>query len=96
VVNQHIGKLTVGRQPSCIGFPALSGTLSDCDVDYLFIKSPASTLELNSSAIFLLVHKTNAQKLLSRLSMYQGTILRRSLINEQEEKLRVVLLGRIS
>ncbi|MHC4558456.1 MAG: DUF1269 domain-containing protein [Planctomycetota bacterium] len=93
--SNSLAGLFVGAAGS-IGFAALSGTLSDYGIDYQFIKSLASTLELGSSAIFVLVRKTNAQKLLSRLSKYQGTILRRSLTNEQEEKLRAALLGRAS
>ncbi|UCE49346.1 MAG: DUF1269 domain-containing protein [Phycisphaerales bacterium] len=93
--SNSLAGLFVGAAGS-IGFAALSGTLAVYGIDYQFIKSLASTLELGSSAIFVLVRKTNARKLLSRLSKYQGTILRRSLTNEQEEKLRVVLLGRVS
>ena len=73
------------------GSGALQGKLADYGIDDGFIKSLGSTIEPNSSAIFLLVRKAVEGKVMPRLSHYEAKVLKTSLTDEQEEKLTVAL-----
>ena len=73
------------------GAGALSGALSDYGIDDTFIESLGSTISPGTSAIFLLVRKANEDKVLPRISKYEGTILKTSLTNENESRLRAAL-----
>jgi uncharacterized membrane protein len=73
------------------GFAAIAGALSDYGIDDKFIKSIGSTIVPGSSALFVLVRGVTADKVLPELKPYGGTVLRTSLSNEQEERLRQAL-----
>lgn len=73
------------------GSGALQGKMSDYGINDEFIKSLGSTIAPNSSALFLLVRKTVEDKVRPRLSHYEAQVLRTSLSDEQEEKLRAAL-----
>lgn len=73
------------------GSGALSGKLADYGIDDDFIRSLASTIEPNSSALFVLVRSVNTDKVLPELKPFGGTILRTSLSNEQEAQLKKAL-----
>jgi uncharacterized membrane protein len=73
------------------GAGALSGALSDYGIDDEFIRSLGSTIQPGSSALFVLVRRVTADKVLPELSQFEGTVLRTSLSNEQEERLRQAL-----
>ena len=55
------------------------------------IKSLGSTIEPGSSAVFLLVRKAVEDKIMPRLSHYEAKVLKTSLSNEQEERLKAAL-----
>lgn len=67
------------------------GILSDYGIPDNFIRALGSTIVRGASAIFLLIRSVNEEKLLDRISQYEGTILKTSLSKEQEEKLRAAL-----
>jgi len=67
------------------------GLLSDYGIPDNFIKALGSTIARDTSAIFLLIRSAEQDKLLGRISRYEGTILKTSLSHEQEEKLRTAL-----
>jgi len=67
---------------------ALSGKLSDIGVDDNFIKEVGATIEPGHAALFLLVTKVTADKVLPELSDYNAKVLQTSLSNEDEAKLR--------
>lgn len=67
------------------------GLLSDYGIPDKFIKDLGSTISRGTSAIFLLIRSADQEKLLSRISRYEGTILQTSLSSEQEEQLRTAL-----
>jgi uncharacterized membrane protein len=73
------------------GTGALSGALSDYGIDDEFIRSVGSTIEPGSSALFILVRRATLDKVLPELRPFGGTVLRTSLSNEQEERLRQAL-----
>lgn len=73
------------------GSGALQGRMADYGIDDEFIKSLSNTIEPNSSAIFLLVRKAVADKVMPRLAHYQATVLKTSLSDEQEERLKAAL-----
>jgi uncharacterized membrane protein len=67
------------------------GLLSDYGIPDQFIKDLGSTITRGTSAIFLLIRSADHDKLLAGFSRYEGTILKTSLSQEQEEKLRAAL-----
>ncbi|HXH08213.1 MAG TPA: DUF1269 domain-containing protein [Alphaproteobacteria bacterium] len=73
------------------GAGALSGSLVDYGIDDQFIRSLGATIEPGSSALFVLVRRVTADKVLPELSPFKGTVLRTSLSIEQEERLRQAL-----
>lgn len=73
------------------GAGALSGALVDYGIDDAFIRSLGATIEPGSSALFVLVRRVMPDKVLPELRPFGGTVLRTSLSNEQEERLRQAL-----
>ena len=70
------------------------GLLSDYGIPDNFIRSLGSTIGRGTSAIFLLIRSADHEKVLSRVSRHEGTILKTSLNAEQEDKLRSALTRR--
>lgn len=75
------------------GFGALAGSLTDYGIDDKFIKSVGSAIVPGSSAIFVLMRRVTADKVLPELQPYGGTVLRTSLSTEQEARLQQALQG---
>lgn len=73
------------------GTGALSGSLADYGIDDAFIKSLASTLPSESSALFILVRKAQPEKVLAEFAGVQARVLKTSLSPEQEKKLQEAL-----
>src|SRR5215831_7086644 len=73
------------------GAGAMAGALADYGIDDDFIRSLGSTIEPGSSALFILVRRATLDKVLPELRPFGGTVLRTSLSNEQEERLRQAL-----
>ena len=67
---------------------ALSGKFKDLGVDDNFIKEITNALQPGNSAIFLLFRDATYDKLLEELEPFKGTVLKTSLSNEQEAKLK--------
>jgi len=75
------------------GAGALSGALVDYGIDDAFIRSLGATIEPGSSALFVLVRRATPDRVLPELRPFGGRVLRTSLSNEQEERLRQALQG---
>jgi uncharacterized membrane protein len=73
------------------GAGALSGALSDYGINDDFMKQMGDAICADSSALFILVRKMTLDKVLPELSRFEGTVLKTSLSNEQEQKLRQAL-----
>ena len=73
------------------GAGAVSGALSDYGIDDDFMRSLGATIQPGSSALFVLVRRATMDKVLPELSPFNGTVLRTSLSNEQEARLRQAL-----
>ncbi|GCD57827.1 hypothetical protein NBRC3280_0309 [Acetobacter pasteurianus NBRC 3280] len=75
------------------GAGALSGKFSDYGIDDGFIKQLSDTIPPNTSALFILVRKSQPEKVLADLSQFKGhaRILQTSLSPEAEEKLKAAL-----
>ncbi len=73
------------------GSGALSGNMIDYGIDDYFIKSIGDTLKPDTSALFLLVRKSQPEKVLAELSGFKGHVIRSSLSPEQEAKLQAAL-----
>ena len=69
---------------------ALAGKLSDYGIPDDFIKELGGTIKPNSSAC-LLVQKVTADKVLPRMTEYKGRVLKTSLSDEREKRLREAL-----
>ena len=73
------------------GMGAIGGKLSDYGIDDKFAKQLTSTLQPNSSALFVLVQRSTPDKVVPELAKFGGTILQTSLPKETEDKLRAAL-----
>jgi uncharacterized membrane protein len=69
---------------------ALAGSLSDYGINDDFIRDLGSKIKPNSSALFLLIRRVTADKVLERLQAegFTGHVLQTNLTNEQETALR--------
>ena len=70
---------------------ALAGKLADYGIDDKFIKDLGSQIQPGSSALFLYVVSATNDKVIDRLKPYNPTLLRTSLSDEAEAKLREAL-----
>ncbi len=75
------------------GAGALSGALTDLGVDDNAAKQIASSLQPGNAALFLLVRKMTADKVLDALKGTGGMVLRTSLDRQKEQALRDALAG---
>jgi uncharacterized membrane protein len=73
------------------GAGALSGSLSDYGIRDDFIKKMAETIPNGSSALCVLVRSVTADKVFPELEPYKPRVLKTSLSNEQEAKLKGAL-----
>lgn len=70
---------------------AVAGKLSDYGIDDGFIEELGGTIKPGSSALFLLVQKVTADKVLPQLAEFRGRVLKTSLSDAQEQRLREAL-----
>jgi uncharacterized membrane protein len=70
---------------------ALAGKFSDYGIPDDFIRELGRTIKPNSSALFLLVQKVTADKVLPKLADFKGRVLKTSLPDDQERRLREAL-----
>ena len=73
------------------GAGALSGKFIDIGIDDQFIKNLSATFMPGTSALFFLLKKSKADKVLDSLKNYKGKVLKTSLTIDKEEALRAVL-----
>ena len=75
------------------GTGALAGSMTDYGIDDKFIKSLGATIPVNTSALFVLVRKSQPDKVLADLSQFKGhaRVLQTSLSPADEGKLRAAL-----
>lgn len=74
---------------------ALAGRLSDVGINDDFIRDTARALPPGGSAVFVLLRKMTADKVLDRLAGFhhRGRVLKTSLSREDEDRLRDALSG---
>jgi len=75
------------------GAGAISGKLADIGIDDKMMKDMAESFKPGNSALFVLVRKMTADKVLDDLKAFagKGKILRTSLTKDKEDELRKVL-----
>jgi uncharacterized membrane protein len=73
------------------GAGALSGSLADYGIRDDFIKKLGQTIPANSSALFVLFRSITEDKVLAEIETYKPRVLKTSLSNEAEEKLKAAL-----
>jgi uncharacterized membrane protein len=77
------------------GAGALSGALTDVGIDDKFMKELGESFHNGCSALFVLVRKATADKVLEGLAPFQGKgkVIRTSLNKVEEDELRKVIEG---
>jgi uncharacterized membrane protein len=73
------------------GTGALSGALTDFGINDEFIRKLGETIPPGSSALFIQVRKMTEDKVLAELEPFKPRVLRTSLSNANEEKLKTAL-----
>lgn len=73
------------------GAGALSGSLSDYGIRDDFVKKLGDTIPMGSSALCVLVRSVTVDKVIPELEPYKPRLLKTSLSNEQEAKIRAAL-----
>jgi len=73
------------------GFGALSGSLADYGIRDDFIRKVGETIPEGSSALFVLFRSVTEDKVLPEIEPYKPRILKTSLSNEAETRLRAAL-----
>jgi len=72
---------------------AIGGALTDIGINDKFMKDVAGAIAPGQAALFLLIRKVTADKVLEGLSGIGGTVLRTSFDHTKEEALRAALAG---
>jgi len=67
---------------------AMAGHFSDVGIDDKFIKEVGNTIEPGQSALFLLIIKWTEDKVMAQIDQFDATVLRTSLSDEDEAKLK--------
>ena len=77
------------------GAGALSGALTDIGINNDFMKDMAASFKPGCSAVFVLVRKATADKVLAGLEEFKGKgkVLQTSLTKDKEDELRAVIEG---
>jgi uncharacterized membrane protein len=70
---------------------ALVGTLTDYGIDDGMMRSLSQQLQPGTSALFVLVRRVTADKVLDEVRGFGGTVLQTSLSHEQEARLKEAL-----
>jgi uncharacterized membrane protein len=70
---------------------ALSGSLTAYGIDDDFVKKLGETIPVDSSALFVLVKSVTEDKVLAEIEPYKPRVLKTSLSNEDEAKLKAAL-----
>jgi uncharacterized membrane protein len=73
------------------GSGALSGSLTDYGINDDFIKKLSATIPVDSSALFVLVKSATADKVIAEIESYRPRVLKTSLSNEDEARLKAAL-----
>ena len=69
----------------------LGGKFSDYGIDDKFVRQLSAAMGPNSSAIFAVVRRVSADKVVPEISRYGGTVMKTSLSKEAEERLQAAL-----
>ena len=73
------------------GTGALSGSLTDYGINDDFVRKLGETIPVDSSALFVLVKSVTEDKVLAEIEHYKPRVLKTSLSNEDEVKLKAAL-----
>jgi len=74
-------------------FGALSGSLADFGINDEFIKDIGQSISNGTSALFVLVERSTADKVIPEIEPFKPRVLKTSLSNEKEEKLKAAFAG---
>jgi uncharacterized membrane protein len=72
---------------------ALGGALTDIGINDRWMKEVAAAIQPGTAALFLLIRKVTADKVLESLKGEGGTVMRTSLDHTKEEALQAALAG---
>jgi uncharacterized membrane protein len=77
-------------------FGALSGSLADFGINDEFIKDIGQSISNGTSALFVLVERSTADKVIPEIEPFKPRVLKTSLSNEKEEKLKAAFAGSVA
>jgi uncharacterized membrane protein len=77
------------------GTGAISGRFSDYGIDDKFVRELSAQMTPNSSAIFVLIRRVTPDKVLPEIRQFGGMVLRTSLSDEAEQRLRAALAHQV-
>ena len=86
-----VGLLFLNPLVAGAGAGALSGSLADYGIDDDFVKKLSETIPPGSSALFVLFKSATEDKVLAEIEPYKPRVLKTSLSNEDEARLRAAL-----
>ncbi len=89
MLNPLAGMAVGGLAGAAMG--ALGGSLSDYGINDDFIRELGATLKPGTSALFVMVAKATPDKVIAEIEQYNPRVLKTSLSQEQEDKLREAL-----
>jgi uncharacterized membrane protein len=91
VLNPLAGMIVGGLAGAGMG--AISGSFADYGINDDFIKKLGETIPNNTSALFVLVKSSTPDKVLPEIEPFKPRVIKTSLSNEQEAKLKAALSG---
>ena len=91
VLNPLAGMIVGGLAGAGMG--AISGSFADYGINDEFIKNLGETIPKNTSALFVLVKSSTPDKVLPEIEPFKPRVIKTSLSNEQEAKLKAALSG---
>lgn len=91
VLNPLAGMIVGGLAGAGMG--AISGSFADFGINDEFIKRLGETIPKNTSALFLLIRSSTPDKVLPEIEPFKPRVIKTSLSNEQEAKLKAALSG---
>lgn len=94
VLNPLGGFVVGGMAGAAMG--ALSGRLSDYGINDGFIKDLGQTIKPGTSALFTLVARATADKVIAEIREHEPRVLKTSLTQEQEDRLRALISDEVA
>ena len=87
------GNIKLNQMINTTAAGAVGGALTDVGINYKFMKETAAAIQPGTAALFVLVRRVTADKVLEGLKGEGGTVLKTSLDHTKEAALQAALAG---